>query len=139
MSFSSSAVSPKLMLIDNPKTRKDWDNNKLYYQQKFFSKKQKIVLKETERKQEIALKHISTRQPHVSGVDGGMSCSKKAKELNWKYHAEGISIYQKNMTENETSGIVEETTLVKSNNTKSEDQSTLQILSMEVDDWEDLC
>ena len=33
--------SQKLTLIENPKTRKDWENNKAYYQQKFFTEKQK--------------------------------------------------------------------------------------------------
>jgi hypothetical protein len=152
MSFSS-VGSQRLTLIENPKSRKDWDNNKLYYQQKFFSKKQKDVLKETERKQEIALKHISTRQPHVSGVDGGYSSSKKTKESDWKYRAESISIFQKQMRKNEnwnddcivsceTSSIVEKTNDVdvECNNTKNENQSTVQIImSTNVDDWEDLC
>ena len=140
--LSMSATSQRLTLVENPKTRKDWENNKLYYQQKFFSKNQKDVLKEKERKQEIALKHISIRQPHVSGVDGGMSCPKKVRESNWKYRAESISIFQKQMNDGSTDADnSEENKPVDCNDTKTENktQYIIQITSTNVDDWEELC
>ena len=69
MSGSTSAAA-KLTLIANPKSRKDWENNQAYYQEKFFSRKQKQVLKEAKRKEEIAWKEIRfSNQPESDKTD----------------------------------------------------------------------
>lgn len=131
----SSSSSSNISLISNPKTRKDWENNKLYYQQKFFSKSQKNILREMERKTEIALKHISTRQPHVSGVNGGKEPEFKKKNAAWKYHAESMNLYQKGMIV-ESPQSPPPTPL---SSPKIQEEFAPRISQIEVEDWEELC
>jgi hypothetical protein len=133
--------SSKVTLIANPKSRKDWDNNKLYYQQKFFSKTQQSVLNENTRKADVALKQIAVRQPSVSGVDGG-SQSKKFKLTQWKIHSEGLKTFQQKLTnpdetvnsDNVSDGLND----IESCKSVTEIETTPTITIPEVDDWEDL-
>ena len=123
-----SSSSTERTLIANPKRFKDWENNKLYYRERFFSKKQKEVVIEIERKNEIAYKHIATRQPHDSGIDGGFKPKlKKKKPLKNKMDSgekEDISIN----SSLETSQCPIQFAVVSEG-----------ILKFEVDDWEELC
>jgi hypothetical protein len=54
-------MNAELKLIANPKSRKDWENNKQYYRQKFFSKSQLKKVEDDKRKCEIASKVIDQR------------------------------------------------------------------------------
>lgn len=139
--MSSATKSVKLVLIENPKNFKDRENNRMYYQQKFFSKKQKDDLKETQRKQAIAKAIIATRQEY--GTCGQLSCraaggSKFAEKEAWKYHAESMKVvYEKYhkppSTLEPTSTTVEE---------KPIEEPVIPAFNFPtevVDSWEDLC
>ncbi len=96
---SVTSTQKKLTLIEKPKSRKDWENNKAYYQQKFFSNKQKKDLEERKHKEEMALKEIGKRQEFGScGIlayraGGG---SKIAERKAWEYKMESMKVvYEK--------------------------------------------
>ena len=99
-----SASNSKLTLIANPRNFAERENNKAYYQAKFFSKSQKESLKEKKRKEEIARKEIAKRQEF--GENGGLSfrhtLSKGKQEENWKYMKERLKIYHESMNEGRT-------------------------------------
>jgi hypothetical protein len=88
----------QLTLIENPKSYKDRENNKAYYQEKFFSKGQKRALNEKNRKEEVARKIIGERQKfgefgQLYFNSSGGNCEKTKKE-NWKYTSDGIKLFQ---------------------------------------------
>lgn len=99
-----SASNSKLTLIAIPRNFAERENNKAYYQAKFFSKSQKESLKEKKRKEEIARKEIAKRQEF--GENGGLSfrhtLSKGKQEENWKYMKESLKIYHERMNEGRT-------------------------------------
>jgi hypothetical protein len=73
-----------IQLIENPKTRKDWENNKLYYRSKSFSKKQ---LEQVERDNKAIANciKIMTVRSHGDGgcnaVNGGYCPVIKKKKV----------------------------------------------------------
>jgi len=95
MSSISSTAQKKLTLIETPKTRKEWENNKAYYQQKFFTTHQKKELRENKNKLEQAMKVIGKRQEF--GLCGIMhfrsgNDSESAKKRAWQYKMESMHI-----------------------------------------------
>jgi len=73
----SSSSSQKLVLIEKPKNQRERENNKAYYQEKFFSLKQKRDLEERKHAVLLAYKDIDKRQEYgTSGtICGGHSLS----------------------------------------------------------------
>ena len=151
MSGSTSAAA-KLTLIANPKSRKDWENNQAYYQEKFFSRKQKQVLKEAKRKEEIAWKEIDVRQQNglcnslfYTSANG----DKNVKRANWKHTAESLAIFQnslQNLEDNTDTHDWEENLCGTAEVAASENVINLKgnvcivgVSSEVVDSWEDLC
>jgi len=143
----SASNSSKLTLIANPRNFADRENNKAYYQAKFFSKGQKESLKEKKRKEEIARKEIAKRQEfgENGGLSGRCALSKKKQEENWNYTKESLRIYHERMNEGRT----QPDSVVPSDEGKcidavlppSEIRAVVAIepLSVEVvDSWEDL-
>ena len=140
-----SATTAKLTLIANPKTRKDRENNQAYYQEKFFSRKQKQVLKETKRKEEIAWKEIDVRQQNGTNgnLSGGTAKSNKClQRQNWEYTKESMMIYHANLnnssanTENDNE--IDLTNPIDAN-VSNDVSETVSINSNEVvESWEDL-
>ena len=156
MSSIASSSSTKLVLIEKPKNFKERENNRMYYQQKFFSKKQKEDLKETQRKQAIANAVIASRQEY--GDCGRLACrsaggSKFAEREAWKYHMESMKVvyekYHKPLVEPvvttqlvTTMERIEEETLVQ----EPIEEPVIPALNIHnihpievVDSWEDLC
>jgi hypothetical protein len=150
--MSSITSSTKLVLIEKPKNSKERENNRMYYQQKFFSKKQKNDLKEAQRKQAIANAIIATRQEF--GTFGELSFrasggSKHAKKEAWKYHMEGMKVihekYHKSL--DNSSPIHQSEPILSTVEEEIVEQdplipvlNVLNIHSSEVvDSWEDLC
>lgn len=92
---SIASSSQKLTLIENPKTRKDWENNKAYYQQKFFTEKQKKDERDKKHKLKQAQKIIGDRQ--AFGTCGMMAFragheSEAAEKRAWVYKMESMKI-----------------------------------------------
>ena len=77
MSLFTTSSSQKLVLIEKPKNQRERENNKAYYQQKFFSLKQKRELEERKHAVLLAYKDIDKRQEYgTSGtICGGHSLS----------------------------------------------------------------
>jgi hypothetical protein len=146
-----SSATAKLVLIEKPRNFKERENNRMYYQQKFFSKKQKDDLKETQRKQAIAKAIIATRQEF--GTCGQLACraaggSKFAEKEAWKYHAESMKVvYEKyhkpSSTPEPTQETVEEEPVVQHEEHEEPVVPVLNVLNIHptevVDSWEDLC
>lgn len=148
--MSTTARSSKLTLVANPKTRKDWENNKAYYQEKFFSDKQKQVLREKKRKEEAALSEIGKRQEystHGTLAYRSGCMSKHAEKEAWKHHLESYKIYYETYhkpqvttdttTEEQTIQEQEEQTIV--NNEDDNDKYININPTVVVDSWEELC
>jgi hypothetical protein len=140
-----SATTPKLTLIANPKTHKDRENNKAYYQEKFFSKKQKEQLKETKRKEDIAWKDIGVRQQN--GTNGCLSAgvsknNKCVQKQNWEYTKESLKIFHANLNNlnvNTSKDDCEKGLPLSSELNASIVPEIVSIKSTEVvDSWEDL-
>lgn len=92
---SIASSSQKLTLIEKPKTRKDWENNKAYYQEKFFSDKQKKDEREKLYKLKQAKKVIGERQ--AFGICGMLAFraghdSEAAEKRSWKYKVESMKL-----------------------------------------------
>jgi hypothetical protein len=150
-----SSATAKLVLIEKPRNFKERENNRMYYQQKFFSKKQKDDLKETQRKQAIAKAIIGIRQEFgqcgqlYSRAAGG---SKFAEKEAWKYHAESMKVvYEKyhkpsstpEPTPEPTPETVEDDPVVQHEEHEEPVVPVLNVLNIHptevVDSWEDLC
>jgi len=146
--MSSVTSSTKLVLIEKPKNFKERENNRMYYQQKFFSKKQKEDLKETQRKQAIVKAIIGIRQEFgasgqlYSRAGGG---SKYAEKEAWKYHAESMKVvyekYHKPLVESTVSNQPEP--VAEEPVAEEPVIPTLNVINIHptevVDSWEDLC
>lgn len=156
---SIASSSQKLTLIENPKTRKEWENNKAYYQQKFFSCKQKKDEREKKYKLEQAQKIIGERQAYgMCGTLGFRAghASKAAEKKAWEYKMESMKVeYERYHKKPENT----ETTITTSNVLEAEvdshpkdnsanetpfpvDNSYLSLSHRPqeaVDSWEDLC
>lgn len=143
----SATTTTKLTLIANPKTRKDRENNQAYYQDKFFSKKQKQVLKETKRKEEIAWKDIDVRQQNGTNgnLSGGTAKSNKClQRQNWEYTKESLKIFQTNLNNPiVNTGVVDDekdlTDPINANVSNVPETVSINLNNEVVDSWEDLC
>lgn len=124
--MSSVTIEPKkLTLIEKPKNRKEWENNKAYYRQKFFSNKMKKDLEEKEHKQEVALKEIGKRQEY--GTVGIMAyragnASKLATRAAWEYKKESMGVVFEKYYKSENN-----------KNTTMPMSSTLTVIESEID------
>jgi hypothetical protein len=79
-------TSQPIRLIENPKSRRDWENNKLYYRNKGFSKTQ---LERIEKNNKIALNAQQVIAARSNGggcnpLDGG--CSNRTKRKKPQQH-----------------------------------------------------
>jgi hypothetical protein len=73
-------MSKVLKLIEKPKTYQDRENNKLYYQQKGFSKSQLETVEKNKKLAANAMQVIASRGSGGSNpLDGGISIHKKVK------------------------------------------------------------
>ena len=80
--MSSSSSSQVLKLIEKPKTFKDRENNKLYYQQKGFSKSQLETVEKNKKLTFNAMQVIASRGSGGSNpLDGGTSYHKRHRIL----------------------------------------------------------
>jgi hypothetical protein len=149
--------SQKLTLIENPKTRKDWENNKAYYQQKFFTEKQKKDERDRIHKLTQAKKIIGLRQEY--GMCGRLACraghdSEAAEKRAWAYKVESMKIeheryHKKPVNTETTSNILEAEVDSHPNGGNSETETPFPVdncyLNLThrpeeaVDSWEDLC
>jgi len=150
-----SSQTNKLTLIANPRNFAERENNKAYYQAKFFSKGQKESLKEKKRKEEIMRKEIAKRQEF--GENGGLSgrcVFSKTKEMkNWEYTKESMKIFHERMnhlSSNDTHDGNTNTDIVTMEPVETIDQGVTSIdgssiitikplTEEEVESWEDLC
>jgi hypothetical protein len=123
--------SNTIVLIENPKTFKDRENNKLYYRQKFFSKTQLNVLEKNAKFAEEANKHITKRANGGGGIGATMSgtCTNCP---NYKNPKKNKQILPNSLS---LSKEVEE----EEHEIKEEKQTNIVALSLqEVDSWEEL-
>jgi len=134
------SASTKLTLIANPKTFAERENNKAYYQQKFFSKGQKEALKEKKRKEEIARNEIAKRQEfsECGGLCGRNLTGKSSKKTEWEYKKESlkISLGKTNVTTEEHEPEIAVVVSEPSNVSTTNIQLLTEVL---VDSWEELC
>jgi len=143
-----SSSTSKLTLIANPKNFAERENNKAYYQAKFFSKGQKESLKENKRKEEVVLKEIAKRHEFGDNPLIGRNVNNKSKQLsNWEYKKESMKIFYEKM--NIQSGIeadvltpsdvVEPVSTIDLTPNESVGITIKPLSVEEVDSWEDLC
>lgn len=151
MSLFTTSSSQKLVLIEKPKNQRERENNKAYYQEKFFSLKQKKDLEERKHAVLLAYKDIDKRQEYgTSGtICGGHSLSvnptnrrRKAKAIEREVAKAIIARAANNRVEKKNEDSIEENgqlnPLLFEVNTHP--HLNIQIQTGEVvDSWEDLC
>lgn len=143
-----SASNSKLTLIANPKNFAERENNKAYYQAKFFSKSQKETLKEKKRKEEVVLKEIAKRHEFGDNPLIGRNVNNKSKQMaDWEYKKESLKIYYERMNIHPGSepsisvvpDFVEPVVTVDLTPNNSVGITITPLSTEEVDSWEDLC
>ena len=143
-----SASNSKLTLIANPKNFAERENNKAYYQAKFFSKTQKESLKEKKRKEEIVLKEIAKRHEFGDNPLVGRNVNNKSKQMaEWEYKKESLKIFYERMNiqpgvEPSVSVVPdfgEPVVMVDLTPNESVGITITPLSTEEVDSWEDLC
>ncbi len=85
-----------IQLIEKPKTRKEWENNKLYYRNKGFSKKQLEQIEKDNKAIENCVKimTIRSRGGGCNAVDGGTypNIKKKKNIIKMTENEQSISV-----------------------------------------------
>jgi len=147
-----SASNSKLTLIANPKNFAERENNKAYYQAKFFSKGQQVCLKEKKRKEEVARKEIAKRHEFGDNPLVGRNVNSKSKQLaDWEYTKKSLKLYHERMniqTGGDEKDVVTSsldvdesvvTPVVTTLNVSDSITTITPLSGEEVDSWEDLC